>query len=86
MAFILCFVVGLQINKVVPIPIKNHGYKENSFFRTGRDFIRKIINQKSLIPNVEKICSHLKMVFLTILERYEAQNNQNILKNKSFVT
>ncbi len=86
MAFLLCFVVGLEINKVTPIPIKNHGYKENSFFRAGRDFIRKVISKKSIIPYIDKIIIQLSEKFVTLLEQHYAQFCQNILKNKSFVT
>ena len=86
MAFLLCFVVGLEINKVTPIPIKNHGYKEHSFFRAGRDFIRKVINKKSIIPYIDKIIIQLNEKFVTILEQHYAQYCQNILRKKSFVT
>jgi hypothetical protein len=86
MAFILSFVVGLEINKVTPIPIKHHGYKANSFFRTGRDFIRKVFCKKSIIPNIETIFQKIALAFVTILEREFEQQKASILKNKSFVT
>lgn len=41
-AFSLSFSVGLALDSINHIPIKNHGYKKNSFFRHGLDFIRKI--------------------------------------------
>jgi hypothetical protein len=69
MSFILSFVVGLEINKVVTIPKKNHGYKQNSFFRVGADFIRQIFSKKSLIPNLELIFNHLSSAFSIIIQR-----------------
>jgi Transposase DDE domain len=86
MAFLLAFIVGLEINKVTPIPVKNHGYKANSFFRTGRDFIRQVFSQKSIIPKVEAIFEALTILFDTISKRVYTTISPNILKNKSFVT
>ena len=42
-AFTICFLTGLALNKKKPIAVKNHGYKSNSFFRHGLDFIRKAL-------------------------------------------
>jgi hypothetical protein len=42
-AFALCLVVGIVLNKKKSIPIKNHGYKATSFFRHGLNFIRKAL-------------------------------------------
>lgn len=67
MAFIVCLRVGLEINKVRPIPVKNHGYKANSFFRVGKDFIAKLFKRKSIIPNIEPIIIALNSFFVTIL-------------------
>ncbi len=66
----------------------NSGKKvvKNSFFRAGRDFIRKVINKKSIIPYLAKIIIQLNKGFVTILEQHYAKYCQNILKNKSFVT
>jgi hypothetical protein len=86
MAFILSLVVGIEINKVNPIDIKNHGYKANSFFRMGKDFIRKIFTKKSIIPYLDAICIHLNKVFASILDKAIEVLSNIILKNKSFVT
>ena len=67
MAFILCLRVGLVIDKIHPIPIKNHGYKANSFFRVGKDFIKTLFKRKSIIPNLEAIMVALNTLFVTIL-------------------
>ncbi len=67
MAFVICLCVGIEINKVSPIPIKKHGYKANSFFRTGTNFIARLFKQKSIIPNIERIMIALNALFVTIL-------------------
>jgi hypothetical protein len=67
MAFALCLRVGLEINKVTPIPIRKHGYKANSFFRVGKNFITTLFKRKSIIPNIELIMPKLSALFLTIL-------------------
>ena len=86
MAFLLAFIVGVEIDKVKPIPVKNHGYKANSFFRTGRDFIRQVFTQKSIIPNFKLISEALNMLFDSIIEGVYPTNQLIILKKKSFVT
>jgi hypothetical protein len=58
-AFLICFVVGLEKDKIQAITIKNHGYKANSFFRTGRDFLRKILKNRWLQKDVERFCNDL---------------------------
>lgn len=68
MAFIISFVVGLEINKTTPISVKNHGYKANSFFRVGRDFIRQVFSKKSIIPNISAIFQRLNILFVTIID------------------
>jgi hypothetical protein len=70
MAFLLSFIVGIEINKIKPIPVKNHGYKANSFFRTGRDFIRQICAKKSIIPNAKAILQALDALFFAILNPF----------------
>lgn len=51
MAFITAFTAGLAIQAHKPIPIKNHGYKENSFFRKGKDFLRTVDKSKGKVKN-----------------------------------
>lgn len=46
-AFAFAFHVGLSANEFDPITVKKHGYKENSFFRHGKDIIRKWCNLKA---------------------------------------
>jgi hypothetical protein len=77
MAFMLSFVIGLEIDNIVPIPTKNHGYKENSYFRKGLDFIRKVFDKKSKIPYLNTIARHLDKVFSEIIERGFLKFNQS---------
>jgi hypothetical protein len=42
-AFVLTFVTGLALNEKKKIPIKSHGYKANSIFRYGLNFIHKAL-------------------------------------------
>lgn len=37
----LCLRFGWRRNEAKEIPLKNHGYKENSFFRAGLDYLRE---------------------------------------------
>jgi Transposase DDE domain len=51
MAFIVAFTAGLAVHAYKPIPVKNHGYKENSFFRKGKDFLRTVGKSKGKAKN-----------------------------------
>lgn len=51
MAFITAFTAGLALNSYKPIAVKNHGYKENSFFRKGKDFLRTVHKPKGKVKN-----------------------------------
>ena len=67
-AFVICFIVGIEKNKIKPIPIKNNGYKANSFFRTGRDFVRKILEHKIPQTDIEIIFNELHNRLLQSLD------------------
>ena len=51
MAFMVAFTAGLAIEAHKAIPVKNHGYKENSFFRKGKDFLRTLDKSKGKAKN-----------------------------------
>jgi hypothetical protein len=51
MAFITAFTAGVAVNSHKPIALKNHGYKENSFFRKGKDFLRTLDKPKGKVKN-----------------------------------
>lgn len=58
LAYILCFIFGFYRHiKQKPIPVKNHGYKENSFARAGLDFIREAIKLNTNLKSVFKLFS-----------------------------
>ena len=59
LAYVLCFIFGFYRHvKEKRIPVKNHGYKANSFARVGLDFIREAI----------KLGTNLDSVFKTFLK------------------
>jgi Transposase DDE domain len=70
LAFALCVTIGIHQNdKVKTIEVKNHGYKQNSFFRTGLDQIKRalllapfdLILIQNVFLTIEKIIS--KIIF-----------------------
>ncbi len=67
-AFLICFLVGLEKDKIKAITIKNHGYKANSFFRTGRDFLRKALKNKLSKNDEILIFNHLYDRIIQIIE------------------
>jgi Transposase DDE domain len=71
-AFALSFAVGLALNKIKPIPLKNHGYKENSFFRHGLNFIRKISKNIKKRTLFKQIKTNLNAVIQIILHNIQA--------------
>lgn len=51
-AFVIGYKTGLWLNDKKPIKLKKHGYKEQSFFRYGLDYIRAILfNRNDLVRN-----------------------------------
>ena len=70
-AFSVSFAVGLALDKIKPIPIKNHGYKANSFFRHGLNFIRKIGKNIKKRANFKQITANLKAVIQIILNNIQ---------------
>lgn len=45
LAFACTFLLGIMVAQEVPIMIKNHGYKQHSYFRYGLDFITGMLMQ-----------------------------------------
>jgi hypothetical protein len=63
LAFTACLVVGLwQHQNRKAIPLKNHGYKANSFFRHGLHYIRQAY------PEVQSQWKYLEHVFQILLQ------------------
>lgn len=70
-AFTLCFLVGLALDRKKPIPVKSHGYKAKSFFRNGLDFMRKAlkINKKqNILIDISNNVNYIIQFILTLLE------------------
>ena len=80
-AFSLSFNVGLALDKITPIAIKNHGYKANSFFRHGLDFIRKIGKNIKSRANYVQITQTLTAIIKTILHNIQL----NFLRQQKIV-
>jgi len=56
LAYVLCFIFGFYRHvKEKPIPLKNHGYKTNSFARTGLDYIREAIKLNTNLHSVFRV-------------------------------
>lgn len=47
-AFVWAYKVGIYLNTLKPIKIKNHGRKAYSFFKYGLNFLAKILNNNNL--------------------------------------
>ncbi|MEO1256855.1 MAG: transposase, partial [Bacteroidota bacterium] len=79
-AFVICLMVGkIQHENVKEIPTYNHLYKQNSFFRVGKDFLEKAIRLFHLQPQL------IELVFRPI--RKKLTNIQYAFNlHKSFVT
>jgi hypothetical protein len=83
MAFTTAFRVGLAVNKHKQIPLKNHGYKANSFFRTGKDFIANLAKSKEKTKaKIQQTIDKWKAVF-QILSQMITEALQKIITNRS---
>jgi Transposase DDE domain len=69
-AFTICFLVGLALDNIKPIEIKNNGYKANSYFRYGLNFIREVLKMESKKAAIRsRIESDANLVLLFITRR-----------------
>ena len=50
-------------DKIKKIVIKNNGYKTNSFFRHGLNFIRQSVKINDKRADYYKVCNQLKIIF-----------------------
>jgi hypothetical protein len=80
-AFSLSFTVGLALDSIAKIPVKKHGYKENSFFRHGLNFIRKISKNIKNRADFKEIKTNLKSVIQIILNNIQL----NFLRQQKIV-
>jgi Transposase DDE domain len=62
-AFVFCFLTGLMADKIKKIVIKNNGYKTNSFFRHGLNFIRKAVKINEKRSDYRITCNSINIIF-----------------------
>ena len=65
-AYAFCFLMGLIADKIKKIVIKNNGYKTNSFFRHGLDYIRKALKNNNKRSDFNIICKNINSIFENI--------------------
>lgn len=83
LAYVLCFIFGFYRHiKGAKIPLKNHGYKANSFARAGLDFIRESIK---LNTNLKSIFKELLKEMKERWEIFKTYSKFNIQMQKSTV-
>lgn len=78
LALLVCVLSGITIHqKKKPIIVKNHGYKANSFFRYGLNFMRQIAktNQKLIIQ--QQTQELLELVVKQLLNNIYLNYNTN---------
>ena len=74
-AFAICANVGMfQHEKVQKIPVKKHGYKKHSFFRTGMDCLRDLLRGSA--ENFDKMIDKF-LRFLIIQKNIHLKNRLN---------
>jgi hypothetical protein len=79
LAFVMCLTIGIHHHqKVKSIEIKNHGYKQNSFFRVGLDKIKNAL--KHVFDDVGYINSILTIIFQIVAKNCSLRNlDRNII-------
>ena len=65
-AYAFCFLMGLMADKIKKIVIKSNGYKTNSFFRYGLDFIRKALKNNEKRSDSTQILENINAIFKNI--------------------
>ncbi|MCK5678927.1 MAG: IS4 family transposase, partial [Flavobacteriaceae bacterium] len=73
-AFVICLTVGVYADACEKeIPIKNHGYKANSFFRHGLNILREALRpnsiEKKLVELIELVVNFANSIFENIIEK-----------------
>ncbi len=83
-AFVICLTIGVYEDSCEKeIPIKNHGYKANSFFRHGLNILRELLRpssvEKKLIELTDLIVNFAYSVFENVIEKLIKTNNLKII-------
>jgi hypothetical protein len=73
LAFGMCLSIGIyQHEHVKSIPIKNHGYKQNSFFRVGLDKIKRALDH--VFDDIGRINTIITILFQMTVRNYSLRN------------
>ena len=73
LAFVMCLSIGVYHHEnVKSIPIKNHGYKQNSFFRVGLDKIKRALDH--VFDDVGRINTIITILFKIIVRNFSIRN------------
>lgn len=79
LAFVICLSVGIDHHEnVKSIEMKNHGYKQNSFFRVGLDKLKKALNH--VFDDISSLNSILTKLLHKIVRNFSVRNlNKKII-------
>jgi Transposase DDE domain len=73
LAFVMCLSIGVYHHEnVKSIPIKNHGYKQNSFFRVGLDKIKRALDH--VYDDIGRINTIITILFKIIVRNFSIRN------------
>jgi hypothetical protein len=73
LAFVLCLSVGIDHHEnVKSIDIKNHSYKQNSFFRKGLDNLKKALNH--VFDDINRLNSLLTKILHGTTKNFSIRN------------
>jgi len=73
-ALALCLLTGLEVDRMRQLPKKNHGYKANSFFRMGLDFIGMVSGKGAKKESIQKRLSEEMEAIIASIKAIVAQN------------
>jgi hypothetical protein len=73
LAFVMCLTIGIHHDDTVKsIEIKNHTYKQNSFFRVGLDKIKKALNH--VFDDIGRLNSIITILLRTVHRNFSIRN------------
>ena len=73
LAFVMCLSIGIHHDEnIESIPIKNHGYKQNSFFRVGLDKIKRALDH--VFDDIGRINAIITILFQITVRNFSLRN------------
>jgi Transposase DDE domain len=73
LAFVMCLSIGVYHHEnIKSIPIKNHGYKQNSFFRVGLDKIKSALDH--VFDDIGRINTIITILFQITVKNFLIRN------------